>query len=456
MKTSERAIVIGSGIAGLLATRVLADRFGEVTLFERDAVTPETGVRRSVPQGAHSHLLLKRGEDVIERLFPGIGAELDRRGAVLSDVAAGARWLHHGVWKLRFDSGIHTHKQSRPLLERVMRARVEAMPGVTVRHGASVRELCATPDRARVTGVIAEGGTGRWTGDADLVVDASGRGSRLPQWLSALGYPPPPEDRLEIDLRYATRHYRRPAGAADWRSLIVYPDPPTHTRGGIIVPVEDDGWVVTVFGYHRDHPPGDNDGYLQFARGLPSPELYEAVRTAQPLTDVSVLSDPRAVWRRYDRADRFPAGVLAIGDSFCSTDPVFGQGMTMAAQGADLLGAMLPSYPGGRSAGSAVQASWRRRYFRRLAGRVSRAWQTAGLEDLRYPQTAGPRPRLTAAFQWYTDAVIRATAADTHVFRHYLRTVHHLAGPMNLLRPSVLLRVLARVALDPRCRRRRP
>jgi 2-polyprenyl-6-methoxyphenol hydroxylase-like FAD-dependent oxidoreductase len=433
-----RAVVIGSGMAGLLAARALADRCGRVTLLERDPAPPPGRPRRGIPQGHHVHLLLKAGHDVLARLFPGILAELEAEGATALDFGADVRWFHFGVWRRRYRSGIVTHSQTRPLLESLVRQRLSRCDGVDVRYETVAAGLTFDAARTRVTGVVvrpagADGATE--TLAADLVVDGSGRGSQLPKWLAEAGYPAPAEEQIGIGLSYSSRFFRRTADPRrDWKLLAIAQTPPAGTRGGGAFPVEGDRWLVTLVGYAGDRTPDDGEGFPGFAASLPRPDLHDLIRSAEPVSDVHVYRFPTARWRHFERLDRFPAGLVPVGDAVCSFDPVFGQGMTVAAKEADVLADHLR-----RDAALA----YTRPLNRAIARVVAAPWLMVSVEDLRYPAVVGRRTPLVAAMQRYDQALFGLTGTSTAVYARFLRALHLVDGPGALFHPAVLARVVA-------------
>lgn len=426
------AIVVGSGLAGLCAARVARDHFDRVTVLERDPppvddVTP----RRGAPQGAHAHALMQGGEHVFEDLFPGFVAELEEHGALCFDFGESVRWYHHGRWKARFESDFAVHVQTRPLVEGRARARLEADARISFDYGATVEGLTARGGRVSGVTLRRPGGL-RETIEADLVIDAGGRGSRLPAWLEAHGFAPPDEDRLGVDLCYATRLYAPPPEhEAEWKALLVYPEPPHETRAGFLFPVEGGRWLVTLVGYVGDHPPTDEEGFEQFMRGLPSPEFAEAVAAASPITPVSRYRFPYARRRRYDTLAALPEGVIALGDAVCSFDPVFGQGMTMAARNAELLDRHL-----------ARRTFSTRRWFRALARLNRTPWMFAATEGMRYPAVEGCRPPGIGLVQAYCRHVFRLCATNTFVYRRFIRVLQMVSGPAVLAHPRVVWAVL--------------
>ncbi len=449
------AVVIGGSIGGLLAARVLSGYFDRVTVVERDPIPKGVETRQSVPQGHHVHALFGGGVAVIERLYPGIFEELVAAGAVACDFAKDLRWYHQGVWKLRTESGLRSFWQSRPFLETHVRRRTAGAPGVHCLERCEAVRLLSDAAGTRITGVEV-----RYRGEAehterlaaDLVVDASGRGSRVPQWLASLGYAAPEETTVGVDIRYASRFYERRGDAGhDWRVLAVFATPPGRTRAGYLFPVEGGRWLATAVGRLTDHPPGDERGYLEFLRSLEVPDFYETVKDARPLSPVSTFHFPAQRWRRYDRLPRIPDGLIVLGDAVCSFNPVYGQGMSVCALQADLLDRMLRD-----CGGAATPAGFSKRFFRRAAGLVATPWLIATGSDFMYPQTQGRRPFGTGLLNWYFARVFRLCAWDRNVLLRFYRVLHLLVQPITLFHPSILFRVLCDGVIPRGARVRRP
>ena len=338
-RAGGHAVVLGGSLAGLLAARVLADHFDLVTVVERDAYPTDASVRKGVPQASHVHALMRRGQQVIEGLFPGILGELLADGAHLVDVAGEVAWLTPQGWGARFPSDLNIIGFTRPLLDLHVRRRL--WPNARVRILEETETLRLLPAARGGGGVCGVLGRARRSGSteermrADLVVDATGRGSRAPRWLRELGYDAPEETVVSAFLGYASRLYRVPGGfASDWKGAYVQVAPPAHTRGGIMLPVEGGRWLVTLIGGGRDYPPADDEGFLEFARSLTSPVIYDAIKGAEPLTPVRTHRATENRRRHYERLKRQPDNFIVTGDAACAFNPVYGQGMTAAALGA--------------------------------------------------------------------------------------------------------------------------
>ena len=431
----EHAVVLGASMAGLLSARVLADHFDRVTLVDRDAM-PEIGVdRRGVPQGRHLHGLHPRGREILEELFPGITARLVAAGAPTGDVLGNLRWQLGGHRFHQRQIGLVGLFGTRPFLEGHVRARVGALPGVRFAERADVVGLSTTADGARVTGVRVQRNDGGACAEevaADLVVDATGRGSRTPRWVDAMGYGRPAEDRVEIDLGYATRHYRLAPGVLG-RDLAVLTSPSqTCSRGAMLAAMEHGRYMLTAWGIRGDHPPTDPDGFEDFVSTLVFPDIARAIRDAEPLDDPVAFRFPVMVRQRYERLPAFPERLLVIGDAICSFDPVYGQGMTVAASEAIALRNLLVK--GGVPSG--------RRYFRALAPVIDVPWDIAVGGDLAYPVVPGKRTTKIRLVNAYLARLQAGAVADPSLAEAFVRVVGMVDRPEGLLRPDRVARVL--------------
>ena len=425
------AVVIGAGMAGLTAARVLSERYDAVTVLDRDALPNGGTPRRGVPQSGHPHVLLVSGLYQLAALFPGIAEDLTAAGATRFDPGLGLSVYRYGRRWPRGETGLDLVSASRPLLETVVRDRVARQPGVTVRDRVAVTALAGVGDR--VTGVVLDTGE---TLAADLIVDATGRGSRSDRWLAALGFPAPEPIEIKVGVAYSTRLYRRRAGdLGGWQAALVLPAPPGENRAGIAVPIEGDRWIVMVGGWHIDKPPSDVPAFEAFARSLPDPIVADLIERAEPLTDPVVFRFPASRRRAFDRLDRLPAGYVAAGDAFCSFNPIYGQGMTVAAMAAGALGAALDRHGG-------ATAAMARDYFRAAAGLIATPWRFAVGGDFSYPQTSGPRPRGITLSNWYARRIGLASQVAPDVNITFFRVQQLLAPPSVLLRPAFMARVL--------------
>lgn len=439
--TNTHAIVIGGSMAGLLAARVLSDHFDHVTIIERDEVDDQPEARKGQPQVRHLHGLLAHGFQLMTHYFPDLPAALIEGGAIVEDMGEMMRWFCYGGYRRQVTFGHQGALMSRPFLEWLIRRRVLALPNITLLDRCDVDEPLASLDNRAITGVLV---TERAAGNrrrelvADLVVDAAGRGSAAPKWLESLGYTKPEEISVKVNVGYATRIYRRnpkEAGAKEW--IFITPDAPKERRMGGAFPIEGDRWVVSVGGWSGDHGPADEAAFLQFAKSLPAPDVYEVITNNEPLSEIVIHKFPASLRRRYEMLQRFPEGYLVIGDALCSFNPLYGQGMTSAAIQAQMLDRFLTQRRGAL-AGLALP------FFKQVAKAIDIPWQTAVGEDFRFPETEGKKAPGTNFINGYVARVHRVSHHDEVVCKAFLDVMNLLKPPTSLFHPQILWRVLGR------------
>ncbi|MFI1355896.1 FAD-dependent oxidoreductase [Streptomyces sp. NPDC020898] len=429
-------VVLGASIGGLFAARVLAEAFDRVTVVDRDTLTQTDENRRGVPQGRHAHAILPAGTQGLQRMFPGLLEEFEAHGVPVvrepteMHFAPGGHLLCQDG---RYADAIPTYQPTRPQLEGRVRARVRALPNVEVVDRCEAAGLLSTPDGTRVIGarVVEAGGEGRELA-ADLVVDATGRGGRTTRWLADLGHEPPPEDRIAVDIKYVSRNLRLAPGALGRRKVVIVGAEPGRPTGATFLQHEADRWMLTLIGYGGHHPPTDPSDFLEFAKPIVPPDVFEALCAAEPLDAPVAHRYPAGVRRRYERLARFPEGLLVFGDAICSFNPVYGQGMSVAALQAEALRTCL------------TQGLDRlpQRFFRAAARRIEVAWQMAVGSDLALPEVEGPRPlpaRLTNAC---FGALLTAAERDPALTQEFVKVSSLLSSPLILLRPGTVGRVV--------------
>lgn len=417
----DHAVVIGASMSGLLAAAALHRLFAQVTVLDRDTLPTVDTHRRNVAQSRHAHGLLARGREVIDELLPGLSAELVAQGAIKGDIQRHSRQIHSGQRLARGASGLDGLLVSRPLLEGQIRRRVSALPGVRVLGDRIVTGLLS--QRGRVTGVRLADGRPI---PADLVVDAGGRGSRTPFWLGELGYDPPREDRVPIDVRYGTREFHRGPDDLGGDLVTIIGPTPESPRAGVALALEDDRWIVTMGGYGEGPGPGLSE-FAGYATTLAAPDLHQLIRTATPIGEPRAYRIPAAVRRRYERLARFPEGLLVTGDAVCAFNPLYGQGMTVAALEAGVL----------LSAELRPQA-----FFRRIAKIVDAPWDITVGGDLRMPGVEGVMTPKTRMVNAYLERYLAAAAHDPELALRFLRVANLYDPPPSLMSPGSLLKVL--------------
>lgn len=436
---------MGGGLAGCLAAWAMVGRFERIVVLERDRYPEQPAHRPGVPQGRHAHLLMEGGRRALEQLMPGLDQELRSRSAVSVPVPAGLRWLTSGGWMPRSAAEVSFLSCTRAVLDDCVLRRVRAEPSVEFVEGTEAVGLLG--DRNTVTGVQvmartrvhgATGATGaRDTVEdlsADLVVDASGRSSRMPQWLRALGCAKVPEDRVDAGVAYSTRLFRQPPGIdPSLSALYIQTYAPEHPRLGVLLPVEGRRWIVSVGGVRGSEPEPGAAGFDAFLGLLRHPALRDLLSTAEPAGEAHGFRPGPSVRRHYHRGA--PDRVVVLGDAACTFNPVYGQGMSIAAMGALALRDGLRRHGRGASTSRAIQAA--------IADAAKDAWMMSSAEDARFPTTCGgPSGPLLRLQHRYLDRVIARAARDEAVCARFSEVMTLVASPTVLFRPETAWPVL--------------
>jgi 2-polyprenyl-6-methoxyphenol hydroxylase-like FAD-dependent oxidoreductase len=344
-------------------------------------------------------------------------------GGMYQDMSQYNNWHHFGRWKRRFESNVRLHVQSRLLLEAELRRRVLALANVELRR-ASVDGISWPAKTPRLA-------VGTEKLDVDFLVDASGRASKLPEAFEAAGFERPREDSVVCDVTYTSARFAA-EGKRDWLGILLYPHPPLGKRAGAALPLENGEVLVSMFGWCGEQSAADDSSFRAFARSLPEPEIAQFLATAKRVSDFHRYHYRYARLRHYHALDRLPPRTVALGDALCSVDPVFGQGMTVAALSAEVLERCLRA-----SKDDPTEAYWAR-----IPNAYRIAWELSTTEDFRYAEVAGQRPFGIRFAHWYTAHVHRLTSSDDDVYRRFARVMNLLEPPSHLFHPSVLGKVL--------------
>ncbi|WP_107061681.1 FAD-dependent oxidoreductase [Streptomyces cellulosae] len=435
-RSTTRVLVIGGSIAGMLAAAAVKDHVDSVDVIEAHELPEGPEPRTGVPQAVHIHLLHAGGAEAIDSLLPGTIDQLLAAGA--NRVPMTTNMVIHSPegWYRRWRRGTHyLISASRDLTDFVVREQVLEDPRVAVHTHTKVLELLG--DRRNVTGVrvlTADGEESLLS--ADLVIDASGRGTRTPQWLTRLGITGLAEKRIDSGLVYASRVYRAPGPTRDWPMVGVQADPrlPRPGNAGGLLPIEGDRWHVSLMGAPGGEPTRDADAFEAFARALRHPVLADLLALAEPLTDVSVTHSTANRRHFYERLAHWPRGLVALGDSVAVFNPVYGQGISVAAQGALALRDLLS---GG------LTPDLGRRAQRAIARPVNTAWTLAVGQDVHFPTTTGAGPNLAdRLLHRYVSRLSRTATGSFHAATALTDVLALQAPPTSLVRPGVLLAAL--------------
>ena len=448
-RLGQHAIVIGGSMAGLMTARVLADFFDSVTVLERDRISPQPAIHKSIPQGNHLHLLLLGGQQVLSQLYPNFTDNLQQQGAVRlragQDMACflpdRKAYSLSGSVMQPHDLGFDFYCQSRGLLEYCVRRATLAHANVKFRAESSVQGLI-WEDR-RVQGVYLTQGNESSSLEAGLVVDAGGRGSRAPRWLRELGFEVPSETIIGVDFAYSSAQLRIPGYAGEPERMLLFLGPaPHYWTGAAFEAIENDAWHLSLFGRFGDYPPTDREGFFAFARDkVPTPKLYQIIKDAELLTEIVQHRFPTSVQRHYERLAAFPERFVVLGDAISSFNPVYGQGMSSAALQVRELKELLTR----RADGAHGLDGLAPEFFAKAAEVILTPWTLAAGSDFAFPQTTGERPANFAEGARYF-AALEAIAVEDLDVRRLIVEVFQLAQPLTALFSEPLLsRVLAQM-----------
>ena len=441
-KIGRQAVVLGAGMGGLTAARAVAEHFEHVLVIERDRL-PSTAVDRGgVPQGKHVHVLLAGGQRAIDALLPGFTPELARRGAVRVRVGLDLRSERPGYDPFPpRDLGWDDYWMSRALVEHTVRTLVQATPHLEIQDESVANELCVDAPGGRVCAVRWTRHDGRvTTTPSELVIDASGHARLTLDLLRAEGYTDVPETTIGVDLAYATALFAIPDDAPkDWKGVFCFPQIPESGRGALLAPVEGHRWILSVGGRGDDVPPGDPDGFMDYVRDLRRPTIHDAVKHAKRLTEIARFRFPESRHRHFDRLPRFPRGLLPLGDAICRFNPIYGQGMSVAAQEAAALHQLLGACAREADPLDGLAAA----FFPATNGLIESPWSSSALVDLAYPGTRGERPADLAQRLAFGAGLAKLAAKDPAI--HTLTAeVQQLLKPRAVYRdPALVSRVLA-------------
>ncbi|MED2793389.1 NAD(P)/FAD-dependent oxidoreductase [Bacillus wiedmannii] len=433
----NKAIVIGGSIAGKLAAKALSTTFKEVIIIESGERWDGKSSRKRVPQSHHPHVLLKGGETAIEELFPNITNELIEAGSIVNNFTRDIKWHQFGLWKQQFIGKVHMIQQSRFLLEWHIQKRIDDISNVTTKFGTLVDGLLVDGKFNKVCGVKAkclEAGT-QVEIQADIVVDASGFGSKSIAWLREYNIEVQ-EEKVRIDLFYTTRMFKLNENEKlDCCNMLMSPSFPDNPYGVLIQTIEDNRYFVTFSGYANEKAPQTDDEFYDFAENLSISNVTDFLNKAEAISNIKTYKIPYQVRRRFDLVNHLPEGLLVVGDAHCRFDPVFGQGVSVAAMEAHQLQLLLQRR-------QKLDKTFTQRFYKNTANIIQTPWEMTTTEISRHPQL---KRKLTIKqkFQlWYTKQIYQLSASDSDVYIRLVRVMNLIRSPFHLFHPRVLLAVL--------------
>lgn len=441
----RHAVVIGAGVAGLTAARVLADHFEHVTVLERDRLPTTAEHRAGTPQARHVHGLMTGGLMALSELFPDLQSVLESAGAVPISSGLDIRIERPGFdpFPMR-DLNIRNYAISRSTLEFTLRQCPLKYANIKLQSDCRVTGIVTSADGTVVEGVNFHGADRvAQTLPADLVVDASGRGAPTLAVLKSTGRAPPTETTIGVDLGYSTATYEIPDDAArGWKGVMTFPLMPQSSRGGLLLPIEGRRWMLSLGGRGDDKPPGDEAGFLDYARQLRTPTIYNAIRDATRIGEISRYVFPQSMRRHFELIQGWPRGLIPVGDSICQFNPIYGQGMSVAAKEAVLLRRLLAQ----STSESDPLARLVPTFFAEVNTLLDTPWMMAAIPDFLFPATVGQRPADLQRNLKFAAALTRLAARKPDVHKLMIE-VQNLVKPRSVYRrPMFMARILLEMA----------
>ncbi|MFH6942763.1 NAD(P)/FAD-dependent oxidoreductase [Flavobacterium sp. FlaQc-50] len=429
----EHAVVIGGSMAGLVTARVLSKHFRNVTIIEKDKVNDKPETRKGQPQTRHIHLVLAQAMNILLGYFPSLKKELIEAGALELDVCNDYNWYSYGGYKKKGVTGITALTMTRELLEYHVKKHVLSIGNITILDETKALEMKMKDEN--VYALVLEKAGEKQLINTDFVVDASGRGTRAYKWLEQHGYATPEETKIKIDIMYVTILLERkeiPQGKK--AEVISYtPDAPNEKLGAVLMPIEENRWVLTLIGMRGVEPPQNDEELLKFLKGLPISGLYDTVSEAKRLTDFLVFKCPHSIRRHYEKLKKFPGSYVVLGDAVSNFNPMYAQGMASSICQAKVLDEVLTIIP--------ANDKVFKPHIKKVNDVIEDFWTAGSYEDFKYPETEGEKPVGLKMVNGYMKALQKAANKDTELFKEILEVAGYLKSGKTLFRPKIMWKV---------------
>ncbi|HEV3039527.1 MAG TPA: hypothetical protein VHA33_17270 [Candidatus Angelobacter sp.] len=425
----KHAIVVGAGIGGLLFARTLSDCFERVTILERDSLSDDQEPRKGIPQGRHPHGLLAGGCRAMEALLPGLVDDFKAAGAVT--LVAGLNRVEMPDYHPfpQRDAGFCSYGLSRPLLELCVRRRVQSIANISWEQKTAVERL--QHESEEITGVMLRDGRSL---PAELVIDASGGGELTLRALDEMGYVRPRETTIGVDLHYATAYFDVPEDhVPDWKMLITYSNrPPDGFKGVLMSMMEGNRWICGLAWQGENEAPADRESYVDFTRNLRTQTCYNVIKNARMLGKIVGYFFRESCHRHFSELASFPKGLLPVADAICRFNPVYGQGMSVAALEAEAFRELLKT----------AQGDWHgltRAFLQQSDQIIAGPWNMAALPDLAQACTRGERPPNIKQLLKFGTAFTELAARDEYVYKLRLEIISLLKPYSALMSDPVVM-----------------
>jgi 2-polyprenyl-6-methoxyphenol hydroxylase-like FAD-dependent oxidoreductase len=436
VKEMKSVVIIGSSIAGMTTAKIMSEHVDQVYILERNNISElrQPEARKGVPQAKHVHLLLSKGSQIIQEVFPETREQLDELGAFEMDLGDGLRWYQNNRWKCVEKSDVITFSQRRPTLDFVVFNQLKKVSNIVLLEGVIVEDIIYDAKTNTVNGVLYREENSGIVDElfADLVIDCSGRASKTEKWFENHGIGQVETLSIPIKLKYTTRYYKLPDDLTNIRNIVIYPNAPETSRMGLLLRAED-RLIITQVGILGDSAPADTEGFREFAKSLDHPALYNVMEKLEPVSDFMTFHYPASKRKLYNKMKNFPNGFLVMGDAYTSFNPIYGQGMTSASIQAHTMKKILEGK-------NTDLKKLHKKFYKKSLETINTAWMFATAEDLRYP-VEGPRPFMLKILHPFSKMVIE-TSHNPYVYHEFLKVLNFEVGMFALFKPRFLYNVL--------------
>ncbi len=446
----DNVIIIGAGFSGLINACAIAPYCREIVIVESGELplsTPQH--RKGVPQDRHIHTLLQKGRLILQELIPNFETHLDELGVPETDYIEDCQLFTHLGKLPRFASNVKIRPCSRPVLDWVVLEHVKTLKNVRIIEQTRVNGLVIKNEQVEGINFEQDKTQGNHELLANLVIDCSGRHSKMPKWLNQTGIESPKLSRVNPHLGYASCLYENIKLEKDCKAIEVACHSPHNPRAAGLWQIENNKWLLTLIGTAKEYPPSDDKGFLEFAKNLNTDAVHNAIKDTQAISPIRSHRGTENQWFHYEKMTSLPNGLIITGDAHCCFNPYYGHGMSIIAMSAKTLA---------HTVKNATQHSTqnkheltqviRKKYYKKTRKHILLGWTMATFEDARWPTTQGLSSKwYEHLFFKYLDAVVKAAISNELVARKCIEISNMTTGVEQIMHPAVVLAVIKNVFL---------
>ncbi|MEQ5091656.1 FAD-dependent monooxygenase [Providencia rettgeri] len=422
--------IIGGSITGCIAAEMLSKYFDDITIIEKDSFIPDSSKRKYVPHENHAHILLKKGMELLEKIFPGIIDELNIKGAPYSNLGEDIDWFQYGSWKIKYKSKYRICFSTRILLDSVIRQRILKNNKIKVKDNTSVEKMIV--NKNKVTSLSIRESNNTQVIFSDLVIDSSGFGSKTDKMLTDSGISKVESTIIKKHLKYVSRIYKIPSNLVKEyknKAIIIWSSN-DNCNIGLLLPVENECCIVSVGSCFSQEPKPDEESYLSFIKNLPSEKIYNTVKKLEPISDIYYFKYIGSTWKHYEKLHDFPSGLIVLGSALCGMNPFYGQGITMSLSQIRILENNITKL---KNAQNTVLIQ------KKIAKSLKTPWEVSKTEDFRH-QKFHKQVTITMKFlQWYSKEF--SIFANNNLFAREVqhKVAHFISSPIAIFHPKILM-----------------